>query len=162
MKNNENFKQLLENNGISNDNVSVNYVANNTNKYIDHSLTISLLQPPLHMIQNEFINEKLIEYVSDFYKGKFTLGSSGLVVSVTNYGSINIQVSILNPKYKINTTNSYFVPISVEKKSRTVVAESTHASRQSSMVFGNNRGLANKKVITMKYSWSNKKIQVMS
>ena len=120
MKNNVNFKTLLERNGISNQNVSVNYVANNTNKYIDHSLMISLPQPQSSMVPFDFIKSSLITQVTKFYETELKIDYNiDLIVSVTNYGSINIQVSILNPKYKIDKidpTPSFFAERSVEIK----------------------------------------------
>jgi len=168
LKNNGEFKSLLENIGMTNNNISVNYVANNTNKYIDHSLMISLPQPQSSMVPFDFIKSSLINQVEKFYKEKFSLDSTGLFVSATNYGSINIQVSILNPKYKIDKIvpiPSFFEEKSVKSKTLNIesitgpTAEPTAEPRQTNMVLGNNRSIANKKAIPMKYSWNNTKYQ---
>jgi hypothetical protein len=165
LKNNGEFKTLLERNGISNQNVSVNYVANNTNKYIDHSLMISLPQPQSSMVPFDYIKQSLIDIVKNFYIKEFEIDYTGLVVSATNYGSINIQVSILNPKYKINPAPSFFAERSVEIKTLNIesttgpISDTPTEPKQTNMVLGNKRTLANKKAIPMKYSWNTTKYQ---
>ena len=78
-------------------------------------------------------------------------------MSAANYGSINIQVSILNPTYKINSAPSFFLQKSVEIKTLNIesttesTAGPTTEPRQTNMVLGNKRTLANKKAIPMKY-----------
>ena len=97
------FKTLLSQMGLSHDYMSYTYQLNGTHAQVLYALTLNFSNIS-NMHFNENITTDLLKYVKKFYQDILPIQSDKIYVNVAQHHPFHIQVQILRPGYKYDTT----------------------------------------------------------